>query len=442
MERLDEALVQLDRCFELQPEHVPTLQLRARVLRGLKRYEEYLADNMRLHAIDPADPFTCNNVGDALQFFGRYEEGLEWFDKALKLRPDSADILKNSGFALSQLHRYDQAVATYETAVALNPDHAEVVYDLSHVLLVTGDLAAGWAARETRWKSTDVSLNYPKFSQPKWLGEEPIEGKTVLLCVDEGMGDTIQFARYAPLLAARGAQVVLVVHDALQSLLSTTPGVSACLPRSADHFPPFDLHCPIMSLPLAFGTTLETIPPAYYLPPPPADRVRSWRGRLGAHDRLRVGLVWSGNPNYRKDLDRSMSLRMLAPLFDRDALFVSLQKDPRPDDRAFLGEQADIIDLTADLTDFVETAALVSCLDLVISVDTSVAHLSATLGRSTWILLPYFNDWRWLAERDDSPWYPSVRLFRQDAARDYATVVEQVHEALARMISAFEPGNQ
>ena len=438
MERFEEALAQLDRCVALRGDHVPTLQMHARVLRSLKRYEECLADSMRAYALDAFDAFTCNNIGDALQMLGRHEQGLAWFDTALKLQPGSAEIFYNKGIALHQLHRHNEAIGAYERAVALDPGHALAAYDLSYLLLVTGHLEAGFAAREARWKLPAFSQNYPKLSQAKWLGEAPIDGKTLLICADEGLGDTIQFARYVPLLAARGARVILVVHEALRALLSRAPGVSECLSVSAET-PPFDLHCPLMSLPLALRTTIETIPPALCLPPLPAERLDAWRDRLGPRNRLRVGLVWSGNPKYGNDFHRSMPLRMLAPLLDLDATFASLQKDPRPDDAAFLREHLDVIDLTTDLTDFVETAALVSCLDLVISVDTAVAHLAGTLGRPTWILLPYINDWRWLVDRDDSPWYSTARLFRQGAGRDYATVVARVREELATMISAFAP---
>jgi len=439
MERLDEALAQLDRCVELRSEHVPNLRLRARVLRSLKRYEDYLVDTMRAHALDPADPFACNNVGDALQFLGRYEEGLAWFEKALALLPNSAGILRNMGFAFRRLHRHDEATAAYQQATALDPGNAEIAYDLSDMLLVTGHLAAGWAAREIRWKMPDFVERNAEFSQPEWFGRESVEGKTILVFADEGLGDTIQFVRFVPILAARGARIVLAVQDPLVPLLSGVSGVLNCVPVTSRPLPAFDLGCPVMSLPLACDARLETIPRENYLPSLPAERVDAWRHRLGSHDRLRIGLVWSGNPNFGNDNNRSMPLRMLAPLFDLDATFVSLQKDPRPADAALLRERSDVLDLTADLTDFVDTAALVSCLDVVISVDTGVAHLSATLGRPTWILLPYVNDWRWLVDRDDSPWYSTARLFRQDSSRDYATVVGRVRHELAGMIAAFTP---
>jgi Glycosyltransferase family 9 (heptosyltransferase) len=269
-----------------------------------------------------------------------------------------------------------------------------------------------------------------------WLGDDAVEGKTVLVYADEGLGDTIQFVRYVPMLAARGARVILVVEKALRPLLSELPGVSQCLPIAAGPLPAFDVHCPMSSLPLAFATRLDTIPSAAsYLPAPAGDRAEAWERRLGRHAKLRVGLVWSGSVAHRNDQNRSIPLRAMSGILDLDATFVSLQKDPRAADKTVLLERSDIIDLTADLADFSATAALVSCLDLVITVDTSVAHLAGALGRPTWILLPYTPDYRWLLDRDDSPWYPTVRLFRQDESRDYAPALDRLRDELRARIA-------
>lgn len=213
--------------------------------------------------------------------------------------------------------------------------------------------------------------------------------------------------------------------------------MAQCVPKSATTAPPYQFHCPLTSLPLAFGTRLATVPAeTCYLPAPPLDRVQAWEQRLGPHDRLRVGLVWSGNPQHPRDRARSMPFGTMARILDLDATFVSLQKNPRADDSQALLERTDVVELTAHLTDFVETAALVSCLDLVITVDTSVAHLAAALGRPTWILLPYVPDYRWLLDREDSPWYPTVRLFRQDQRHDYAPVIERVRAELMRLVAS------
>jgi ADP-heptose:LPS heptosyltransferase len=303
--------------------------------------------------------------------------------------------------------------------------------------LLTGNFEAGWAGREARWTKAQ-KVSYPKFTEPMWLGGEEVRGKTLLIHVDEGLGDTIQFVRYIPSVAALDARIILVVEQPLQALLSRFPGVSQCLALSAGALPAFDMHCPITNLPLAFGTRLDTIPAEVpYLPLPSAEQTQVWERRLGPHDKLRVGLVWAGNAKHTKDHNRSIPLRSFARLLDEtDATFVSLQKDPRPADKSGLLERTDIVDLTLHLNDFVDTAGLVNCLDLIITVDTSVAHLAAALGRPTWVLLPYTPDWRWLLNRDDSPWYPTMRLFRQSENRDWSEVLARARGALLRLISS------
>jgi tetratricopeptide (TPR) repeat protein len=430
------ALLQFNLCDELQPDHAPTLTIRALCQRHLRRFEDYLADLRRAHALDPADAETCNNIGDALQSLGREDEAPQWLDRSLKLAPDNVKVLNNKAFLLSQLQRFDEAVAIYDSVKTIDPNNAVADWNVALLHMLQGNFEAGWAGREARWRATKLPVVYPKLSQPMWLGEGSIEGRTILVHADEGLGDTIQFARYVPMLAARGARVILVVEEALRTLLSGLSGVSQCLPTSAGALPAFDVHCPMSSLPLAFGTRLDTIPAAKsYLPPPAKARVDAWEARLGRHDKLRVGLVWSGSLGHRNDHNRSISLRAMAPILHVDASFVSLQKDPRAADRAVLLERTDIIEPSADLADFSETAALVCCLDLVITVDTSVAHLAGALGCPTWILLPWTPDYRWLLDRDDSPWYPTMRLFRQSETRDYASVLDRVRTELLARIS-------
>jgi tetratricopeptide (TPR) repeat protein len=435
MGRLGESIARLDLCDALLPNHAPTLQARARTLFSLKRFEEGLAEGRRAHTLDPGNADVCNNIGACLQPLGREEEALSWFERALDRLPDTPEILNNKALMLSQLQRFDEAFALFDYMRARQLNDATADWNLALLQMLTGNFEAGWAGREARWRKPDAPP-YPKFSQPMWLGKEPVEGKTILVHVDEGAGDTIQFVRYLPMLAERGARIVLVVERHLHSLMSGLPGIEQCLSFPNDPLPAFDLHCPIGSLPLVFGTRLDTIPSVTsYLPPPAEARVQFWEARLvrearlGPHNRPRVGLVWSGNPSHRNDVNRSTSLRLMSRLLDVDATFVSLQKDPKPDDKAFLA-QTGIIDLTAELNDFNETAALISCLDLVITVDTSVAHLAGALGRPTWILLPWTPDYRWLLGRDDSPWYPTVRLFRQSAARNYAEVLDRVRAEL------------
>jgi tetratricopeptide (TPR) repeat protein len=441
-ERYGEAIAYLDRSDKALPNHAPTLQARARALFNLKRPEECLTEGKRAYRLDPGNADTCNIIAAALRSLGRDEEALEWFDKALDIRPNSTEIINNKIILLYYLHRFDDIFVLYARVKSLKFNDAMTDGLVSFAYLLTGNFEAGWPLHQARLRLP--SATYPKISVPMWLGEEDIEGKTILIATDEGLGDTIQFIRYVPTLAERGARILLVVQDALYGLLSGLSGLSQCIPKSAaTAVSAFELHCPVSSLPLAFGTRLDTIPSTTpYLPPPTNDRVQAWEDRLGPRTKLRVGLVWSGNPVHINDHNRSTSLRTLSRILDVDATFVSLQKDPRPDDAAILRERSDIIDLTADLTDFSETAALVSCLDLVITVDTSVAHLAGALGRPTWILLPYTPDYRWLLDRDDSPWYPSMRLFRQTETREYESVLDRVRTELMKIISVRNSSNQ
>jgi tetratricopeptide (TPR) repeat protein len=436
--RFEEALVKLNLCDELQPDHATTLNGRGMALHNLNRFEEALSDNRQAQALDPTNADICNDIGAALQKLSRDEEALEWFDRALDLRPNCVAALNNKASTLSGIQRFDEAVMVYRDMKRIDPENAEPDWNVALIELRTGDFEAGWAGREARWKIPSFSAGYyPEFSEPAWFGAEPIAGKTILLCSDEGLGDAIQLARYVPMVAARGAQVILVVPDPLCTLLSGLTGVSQCLPKLLGALPAFDFHCPLSRLPLAFGTRLDTVPAGTsYLPAPGAGRVQGWEARLGPHTKLRVGLVWSGRPTHTNDHNRSIPLRMISRILNVDATFVSLQKEPRPDDRAALLERSEIVDLTADLTDFAETAALISCLDLVITVDTSVAHLAGALGCPTWILLPHTPDYRWLLDRDDSPWYPTVRLFRQTETRDYASVLDRVRTELLMLVAA------
>jgi tetratricopeptide (TPR) repeat protein len=440
-----EALKAYDRAVQLRPDDAELLASRGTILHRLRRFDEAVADNQRAHARNPASPYICNNVGAALQLLCRDEEALPWFDRAIARKPDLIMALINKASSLAQLRRLDEAIAAYRQVKTIDPANTEADSYLSLIYLLTGDFEAAWTGYRARWKGQTAPQSYPDFQQRLWLGQEDVAGKTIFIFADEGMGDTIQLARYIPMLAARGAKAVLVVEDALRPLLSGLEGVTHCLNKSAPP-PPFDLHCPITTLPFALGTRLGTIPSsASYLPTPPQGRVQAWQQRLseraGSSGKRRVGLVWSGNPGHSNDHNRSIPLRVLSPLLAADAVFVSLQKEVRPEDLALL-RTSGIIDLTSDLTDFTETAALASCLDLVISVDTSVAHLAAALGRSTWILLPYLPDFRWLLDRDDSPWYPTARLFRQSARRDWAEVIEGVRLALGETIFAIVPGKR
>jgi tetratricopeptide (TPR) repeat protein len=427
-----EALEFLNLSLEVEPAQADALQARALVLLNLRRFEEALADNHQSQLLNPRDADTHINQGTVLQKLGRYQDSLEWYDGAIALRPDFVLALIGKAHSLIELRRIDEAFACYARSMALDGENPITRWNLALLQMLVGDFEAGWVGREFRWKLG--LMTEPKLPQPLWLGSSSIEGKTILLHADEGIGDAFHFARYIPMVANLGARVIVAVDKPACSLMSRLSGVAECIPKTIPALPAFDVHCHISSLPLAFQTTLETIPSAVpYLPMPADDRVKEWERRLGSHDKFRIGLVWSGNAGHINDHNRSMPLRELTRILDLDATFVSLQKDPRDRDKEALSG-SDIVDMTESLSDFGETSAVISCLDLVISVDTSVAHLAGGLGCPVWILLPYTPDYRWLLDREDSPWYPTARLFRQTETREWSGVLDRMRIELGALI--------
>src|ERR1700738_1458519 len=437
LERYEEALARFDLLEQIKPGQVNTFCMIGLCFQRLLRLEEASVSYTKALKIGSDHPESNNNLGTILQKFGRHDEALTCFDQALCSKPVFAEALNNRGISLSELRRFEEAFASFNKSTSVDPEYADAHWNAALIRLLTGDFEAGWAGREWRWKCPGLRLIDRQFPQPLWLGDSSIAGKTILLHSDEGLGDAIHFARYAPMVADLGAKVILEVHDALHPLLSDLAGISRCLPKSATDLPAFDFHCPLSSLPLAFGTRLETIPAATsYLPAAPDARRQAGEGRLGLRDGPRVGLVWSGNSDHKDDRNRSIALRALSPVLDLDATFVSLQKDVRPEDKVTLLERPDIIDSTGYLADFSATAALVSCLDLVISVDTSVAPPAGRPGCPVWILLPYTPDYRWLLDRDDSPWYPTARLFRQAERRVGPSILDRVRVGRQGLLSA------
>jgi tetratricopeptide (TPR) repeat protein len=321
--RLEEALLRFDLCEQLRPRDAVTTNTRSLVLRDLKKFEDYLAAAQRAHGLDPDNADLCNNVGDAHLLLGSSEEALGWFDRALGLKPSSIPALANKASVLRRMHRFDEVLAIYQRIRSIDPNNAKVEFDLANLNLLLGHFEAGWRQREARWRVGGLPIHFPAGSGTVWLGQQSIEGKTILIYSDEGLGDAIQFARYVPTLAERGARVVLVVQDALQPLLSMLPGLAQCLPHSAAALPPADFRCPLTSLPLALGTTLDTIPPPARLSAP-VERINDWEKRLGPRDRLRVGLTWSGSLTHPNDKTRSIPLASLTGLLEADATFISL----------------------------------------------------------------------------------------------------------------------
>jgi tetratricopeptide (TPR) repeat protein len=428
LRRFDEALKHFQGAIEIKSDFVPALNNLGITLLDLKRFEEALSvfDRALLRSPDLAE--LNSNKANVLKALGNFDEALACYDQAIALKPDYAEAHNNRGICLEDMMRMNEALFSYKNALALRPDYAEAHWSCAVNRLRAGDLKTGWVESEWRWKCPALQLRQRDFDQPLWLGAEPIEDKILLLHDDQGLGDAIQFLRYVPLVAARGAQVFLEVDRTLHELCSGLKGVSRIISKG-EALPAFDFHCPLSSLPLAFETTLNTIPSVTpYLPV--GDNGGVWKERLSSMNSPRVGLVWAGNPNHRNDHNRSVPLETLLPLLDVEAQFFSLQKDVRPRDQAVLRERKEILDLGKELRSFAETAAIIQNLDLLISVDTSVAHLAGALGRPVWLFLPYVPDWRWLLMRTDSPWYPTARLFRQSETRDWQSVVRQASAAL------------
>ena len=427
LKRFDEALASYERALGLQPDYAMALYNRGVTLHALKRYDEALASYDRALGLQPDYAEALNNRGLTLHALKRFDEALASYDRALGLQPDYATAFNNRGTLLRDLMRPGEALASYERAVALAPDSAEANWNESLLRLLTGDYSRGWAKYEWRWQNEPMSFAKRNFAQPLWLGGEAIGGKTILLHSEQGLGDTIQFCRYVPLVAALGARVIVEVARPLAEIAVSLSGATQVIPEG-DPLPDFDLQCPLLSLPLALGTQLETIPSETPYLHAPAQSATDWGARLGAKTGPRIGLVWSGNVMVKED--RSIGLRALQPILDVAATFVSVQKDLLPVDAALLKDRGDIPHFGGELASFSDTAALISNLDLVISIDTSVAHLAGALGKPVWVLLNYAADWRWLLDRNDSPWYPTARLFRQDESRTWNGVVGRVHEAL------------
>jgi tetratricopeptide (TPR) repeat protein len=428
LKRLEDALASYDRALALKPDYAEVLHNRGNALLGLKRPKDALASYDRALALKPDHAEALNNRGNALQELKRLEEALASYDRALALNPDCADALNNRGTVLLGLGRPQDALASYNRALALKPDHAMANLNESMCRLQMGDFEKGWSKFEWRWQY-ERSESKRNFTQPSWLGKEPLHGKTILLYAEQGFGDTIQFCRYARLVAARGANVVMEVQPLLKSLMAGLEGVGQTLAKG-EQLPAFDYHCPLLSLPLAFATRLDTIPPeTRYLSSDPT-RVSKWQGKLGDKTLPRIGLVWSGSALNRNDHNRSILLADIVKLVSDQAQFVSLQKEVRTEDLPILDERKDIRHFGNELEDFADTAALIEHMDVVVTVDTSVAHLAGALGKRVWILLPFNPDWRWLRDRDDSPWYCTARLFRQPAYGDWDSVIQRVSREL------------
>lgn len=410
------------------PDDVAALTNASTTLCQLRRFDEAMTRAERAATLAPTLSGPQIAIGNVHLQTGRGDEAIACFRRATALAPDDPTSWNNLGAALIIHNRYEEALSVYREICARYPNADDLRFNQSLAQLATGDLAAGWESYESR-RIHGCGVGTRAIPAALWDGSVPLHGRTILLHAEQGFGDTIQFVRYARLAASAGASVLLGVEPALRSLLSTLPHVRGVF-TIGDTLPPFELHCPMLSLPRAFGTRLDTIPADVPYLAAPADKVDAWRAALGTGPK--IGLVWSGNSAHKGDQLRSIPLSDFTRVMrDTPTRHFSLQKELRPADAAVLTSLPQIEDLSNRIADFTDTAAIISCLDLVITVDTAVAHLAGALGAPVWVLLPFSADWRWLVGRTDSPWYPTMRLFRQARRGEWAPVLESVRAALA-----------
>ncbi len=392
--RFEEAVASYRNALLLAPDHPEILYNLANACLELGRIDEALAGFDDVLAKNPSHVGALVNRGNTLLRFNRPADAILSYDKAHAAMPGHPRILTNRGHALRRLDRPLEALADFEAALVRGAEFPEAHFEAAMTRLSLSDFDAGWKGYEWRWKTGAFASQRRQLRAPLWLGDAPVSGKTILLHAEQGLGDTIQFIRYAPLLAGRGAKVVCEVQPELQSLLSRFEGIDIF--SKGEPLPPFDLHCPLLSLPLAFATKPETIPASVPYLAPPAERLAHWRDRL-PRERPRAGFVWSGSASHKNDSNRSIPLARLAGLFEDPQLrCFSLQSEVRDTDGEVLRELPNLVHLGGALRDFADTAAVISLLDVVVSVDTSVAHLAGALGKPVVILLPYAADFRWM----------------------------------------------
>jgi tetratricopeptide (TPR) repeat protein len=450
LNRTQEAFAELQLVLGRKPQH-----FEARLASGLAQAtlgfpDRALADFDAALALVPQHPVAHFNRGVALIKLRRYDEAIAANDCALAASPQHIGAWLNRGMALAQLRRPAEAITNYEQVLALRKDHPEAHFNAALARLTLGDYCGGFKDYEWRWRRAGMAPQNSR-GRPLWLGEYPLRGKTVLLHAEQGLGDTIQFARYVPLLAADGARVVLEVQAELKTLFSGIDGAAVVVARGEPP-PPFDVHCPLGSLPLAFKTELKTVPASIPYLSADESHLQKWAPRLETFSRPRIAVAWAGNPAHDNDRNRSIALANFAPLFSPLRLlpatasgggkgggsFISIQRELRSDDAAQLAA-AHLAHVGDALEDFGDTAAVLALCDLVVTADTAAAHLAGAMGRPLWVLVPFAPDWRWTLDGDTTPWYPSARLFRQTVPGDWQTVIGKIAAALPAFAAGSRP---
>jgi tetratricopeptide (TPR) repeat protein len=406
---------------------------RAACLKSLGRGEAALAAYESILAANPDDTGTLNECGGLHARLGRFGAAIACYDKALAVAPRAVELHVNKGSALVASNRFEEALQNFAAAAAIDPECGEAHHRASLIRLRRGEFKHGWRDYEWRWRTRGTQKRRD-VAAPLWLGGQSIQGKTILLLAEQGFGDTINFVRYASAVAALGATVILDVPSALKEIAASVPGVSSVLDDS-DPLPPVDCYCPLLSLPLAFQTEVETIPANIPYIRSSEQSVAKWRDRLPQNGRLRIGLCWAGSNAHLNDHNRSIALERFAQIFSLPNLdFICVQKEVDAPQAAIL-HRHHVVQLSQEFENFADTAAVVAQLDLLISVDTSVAHLAGAMGKAVALLLPFPAEWRWLLDRTDSPWYPTMRLFRQTATGDWQGPFERLYQELGAVAS-------
>jgi tetratricopeptide (TPR) repeat protein len=436
--KLADSIASSRRALELKPDYAGACNNLGLALQDEGRTDESLACYRRALELKPDYAEAQLNLGNVLRDRAELDEAIACYHRALELKPDYSEAHGNLGTAFYDQGKLDDALACYDRAVALKPDSAEARFNRCVVWLLLGNLREGWPEYECRWRTKQFQPL--PFRQPLWDGQ-PLPGKTILLHAEQGLGDAIQFIRYAPLVQQAGARVVVECQRPLLRLLAGCRGVDKLIGRG-DDLPPFDVYAPLLSLPGIFQTRLDNVPAEVpYLFAAPS-LVEHWRGRLLNLPGFKVGIAWQGASGHLRDRWRSIPLRYFAPLAEiAEVRLVSLQKHGGSDQLAEVAEQFQVVDFAEELDEaagpFMDTAALMTQLDLVITSDTVTAHLAGALGVPVWVALPAVPDWRWLLDRSDSPWYPTMRLFRQQKPADWTGVFDEIKSALLRRLPSF-----
>ena len=426
---LEQAVACHRRALELKPNYAEVHHNLGLAFRDQGKLDEAVACYRRALELKPDHPKVLSSLGGALDNQGRPDEAVACYRRALELKPDFAAAHNNLGNALKHQGNLEEAAACYRRALELKPDYADAHLNQSLCSLLTGDFQRGWA--EYRWRWDIKQCPRRDFSQALWDAQS-LAGRTILLHAEQGLGDTIQFVRYAPLVKQAGAKVLVECQRPLVRLLTNCRGVDALIARG-DDLPRFDLHAPLLSLPGIFHTSLETIPAAAAYLFADRESIKRWQGELRPIRAFKIGIAWRGSPTHPYDHARSIPLSRFEPLARLPGVhLVSLQKGAGAEELQETRDRFPMTEVGSRLDDFMDTAAVLANLDLVITCDSAVAHLAGSLGRPVWVALPFVPDWRWLLDRNDSPWYPTMRLFRQDRRGDWQGVFQRIEVALGQ----------